>query len=496
MKFLGIKVGDHDYNFSFSDGKNVRYHKTERQLQIKHHGSMDPTLWIPVLKNWGYSTDDLDAICVTSDEELYRDTHDPSIHYHLIDSNKWFPGISCPVYRLDHHLAHALSIWPVTNKTATVSFVFDGDGDFHRSFSIFKGLDLIHSEKVDDVKSFGALLEETALLLEISGMRLDLAGKAMGLKSFGNINYDYKDFSSIFSLTDINKISDITLWETITQTNFADSKLDYLATMHDFAEVKFPELFNKYASANDIISFTGGVAQNSVLNGKLQQKFPNIIIPPHSNDEGLSLGCIEFLRLTYQQEQFDKNEFPFWQNDPCPESPSKEIINEVAELLASGKIVGWHQGKGEVGPRALGNRSILMDPRITNGQEIINKQVKNRENYRPFGASIIKEYAPDFFNMQYESPYMLHVADVISSNIPAVTHVDGTSRVHTVDNSNIYYYELLEKFNQKTGCPLLLNTSLNNNGKPLTSSENDSIDFFKNSKMDALCFGNKLYKKC
>lgn len=496
MKFLGIKVGDHDYNFSFSDGKKVRYHKTERQLQVKHHGSFDPTLWIPVLKDWGYLPSDLDAICVTSDEELYRDTYDPSIHYHLIDPTLWFPGISCSVYRLDHHLAHSLSVWPVTDKTPTLSFVFDGDGDFRRSFSIFKGLDLIHSEKVDDVKSFGALLEETAVLLEINGMRLDLAGKAMGLKSFGKVNNNYKDFSSIFSLTDINKFSDINLWETITQTNFADSKLDYLATMHDFAEVKFPELFMKYASVNDVISFTGGVAQNSVLNGKIQQMFPYSVIPPHSNDEGLSLGCIEFLRLTYQQEPFDKSGFPFWQNDPPLESPSNKTIDKVAELLASGKIVGWHQGKGEVGPRALGNRSILMDPRIANGQEIINKQVKNRENYRPFGASIIKEYTLKFFNMQYESPHMLHVADVISNNISAVTHVDGTSRVHTVDNSNIYYYELLEKFNQKTACPLLLNTSLNNNGKPLASTENDSIDFFKNSKMDALCVGNKIYKKC
>ena len=496
MKFLGIKVGDHDYNFSFSDGRNVYYHKTERQLQIKHHGSFDPTLWIPILKVWGYSPEDLDAICVTSDEELYRDTYDSSIHYHLIDSDKWFPGISCPVYRLDHHLAHALSVWPVTDKTTDVSFVFDGDGDFRRSFSIFKGLDLIHSEKVDDVKSFGALLEETATLLGIKGLQLDLAGKAMGLKSFGKINDNYKDFSSIFSLTDINKISDITLWETITQTDFADSKLDYLANMHNFAEIKFPELFSKYALTNDIISFTGGVAQNSVLNGKIQKTFPCSIIPPHGNDEGLSLGCIEFLRLTYQQEQFDKSGFPFWQNDPVIEAPLNETINEVAELLANGKIVGWHQGKGEIGPRALGNRSILMDPRIINGQEIINNQVKNRENYRPFGASIIKEYSSKFFDMQFDSSYMLHVVDVISNNIPAVTHVDGTSRVHTVDNSNIYYYELLQKFNQKTGCPLLLNTSLNNNGKPLASTENDSIDFFKKSKMDALCVGNKIYKKC
>lgn len=495
MIFLGIKVGDHDYNFSLSDGSTVRYHKTERQLQIKHHGSTDALLWIPVLRSWGYAPEDLDAICVTGDEELYRDSLDPSEHYHLINADVWFPGIKCPVYRLDHHLAHALSIWPVTDKTAKFSFVFDGDGDFGRSFSVFQGMQLIHSNSVSTVKSFGQVLEETAELLGIQGARLDLAGKAMGLKSFGQINTDYKNLVSMFSLMDINRVSDTVFWETITQHSFEHTKIDYLCTLHDFAESKFPEFFKQYAADTDVISFTGGVAQNSVLNAKIQQAFPNCIIPPHASDDGLSLGCVEFLRTQYQQEQFSKQGFPFWQNDPEPEAPTRNTINQVAELIADGKIVAWHQGRGEVGPRALGNRSIVMDPRLLHGQDTINQRVKHRENYRPFGASVLCDHVQQYFDMCYHSPYMLHVVPVASNCVPSVTHVDRTSRVQTVDHSNTHYVDLLHRFDQITGCPVLLNTSLNNNGKPIASSEQDSMQFFRSSDLDALCVGDRIYKK-
>jgi carbamoyltransferase len=495
MKFLGIKIGDHDYNFSFSDNEKIYYHKTERDLQIKHHGSTDPLLWIPVLKQWGFNLEELDAICVTSDEELYRENLNPDCHYHLIKNENWFPEITCPIYRLDHHLAHALSIWPVTNKKPKFSFVFDGDGDFSRTYSIFKGMDLIKSEKVDSVKSFGKILEEISKLIGITGDKLDLCGKAMGLKSYGKVNEDYLNFANLFTLTEIDKLTNIPVWEAITQTKFEDSKIDYLATIHAFAEKKFPEFFKQFAGFDDIISFTGGVAQNSVINGIIQKQFPNCIIPPHANDEGLSLGCIEFLRTLYNQKQFDKKDFPFWQNDPQIENPSIETIQKIAKFLAEGKIVGWHQGKGEVGPRALGNRSILMDPRIQNGKDIINKKVKFREEYRPFGASVLECDANKYFHMEYKSPYMLHVVNVKDKSLSSITHVDNTCRVQTVGKNHIYYYKLIEEFKNITGCSVLLNTSLNINGKPISSTKNDSIELFKNSELDVMCIGNKIYKK-
>jgi carbamoyltransferase len=495
MKFLGIKVGDHDSNFTFSDGVNVFYHKSERHLQIKHFGSSDPLIWIPILKSWGYDPSDIDAICVTSDEELYRETVDPMVHYHRIKTENWFPGLTCPTYRLDHHLAHALSVWPVSEIEPTVSFVFDGDGDFGRSFSIFKGLDLVESKTVKEVRSFGNILEGLAEQFNIQGQRLDVSGKLMGLKSYGAISQDYKNLTSLFSLTDISKVVDVTFWETITQTEFSTSKLDYLATIHNFAETKFPEMFKKYASTGDVISFTGGVAQNSVINGKIQNEFPKCIIPPHGADDGLSLGCIELLRRIYNQERFSRKSFPFWQDDPTAEMPSAHTIKTVAELLSNGKIVGWFQGRGEIGPRALGNRSILMDPRIATGKDIINKRVKHRESYRPFGASILEEHAIEYFDMHYESPYMLHVVNTKVDSLPAITHIDGTSRVQTVSSNTGCYRDLIEQFFILTNCPVLLNTSLNNNGKPIASTPEDALVFFNTSDLDALCIGDKIYYK-
>lgn len=495
MKLLGIKIGDHDSNFSFYDGTSVRYHKSERRMQIKHYGSLDPLVWVPILEEWGYSAQDLDAICVTSDEELYRENIDPSLLFHTINADYWFPGITCPVYRLDHHLSHALSIWPVADCLPTWSFVFDGDGDFGRSFSIFKGMELVSSGSVTTVLSFGKLLEDISPALGVSGSWLDLAGKAMGLKSYGVIDADYRELISIFSIVDLFKVSDRILWETITQRKFEESAVDYLSTMHNFAETKFPEFLLEYANESDIISFTGGIAQNSVINGKIKLTFPNCIIPPHSSDDGLSLGCLEFLRIHYKLTPFDNAGFPFWQDDPAPEQPDTETISIVADLLAQGKIVGWFQGRGEVGPRALGNRSILMDPRITNGKDIINNRVKHRETYRPFGASVLVEYASEYFDMSYTSPYMLHVVNTKVDTIPAVTHVDGTSRVQTVDSSNGCYRSLIEQFFVVTGCPVLLNTSLNNNGKPIASTPEDALEFFNISDLDALCIGNKIYYK-
>lgn len=497
MIFLGIKIGDHDYNFTLTDGVKVYYHKTERSLQIKHHGSHEKFLWIPIIKKWGYEVKDIDAICIVSDDELYRETLDPSIMFHEI-GNTWLPHpeIKCKIFRLDHHLAHSLSVWPIqeTDKI-NMSYVYDGDGDFERTYSIFNNLELLKSESVKSIKSFGQVLEETSKYFDTKGHWLDLPGKMMGLKSFGKVSKEYLDFLVVSGFQSFTRASSVTLWETINQLNIHESKLDYLATIHAFAEKTFPEYFLNFSNQQSIISFSGGVAQNSVLNTSIQNVFPKCIIPPHSGDEGLSLGCVEFLRIFYAQEKFSSDGFPFWQDDEYTEEPSINTIKKVSELLCNGKIVGWHQGRGEIGPRALGNRSILMDPRIKNGKNIINERIKHREWYRPFGASVLESDRKNYFDMDYSSPYMLHVSNIKVTDFPSVTHVDGTTRVQTVDEFNGHYYSLVSEFKNMTGCPLVLNTSLNDNGKPICSSKKDSIEFFKKSNLDAICIGNEVFVK-
>jgi carbamoyltransferase len=222
-------------------------------------------------------------------------------------------------------------------------------------------------------------------------------------------------------------------------------------------------------------------------------------IPPHCPDDGLSLGCVEFLRKLFCQPKFDNSNFPYWQNDEAPDStPSAATIEKTSEFLAQGKIVAWYQGNGEIGPRALGNRSILMNPNVENGKDILNSRVKKREEYRPFGASILNEYTSQYFDCDYESPYMLYVIDALDkSQFKPILHVDGTCRIQTVNEQPQYaiYRDLIESFRRKTGIPMVLNTSLNVNGAPIAGYKADAKKLFDTSDLDVLVIGDEIITK-
>ena len=202
-----------------------------------------------------------------------------------------------------------------------------------------------------------------------------------------------------------------------------------------------------------------------------------------------SLGAMEHLRIKNSLPPFKVDNFPYIQSDELTDDPNDDTIRQTAKLLAEGKIVAYYQGNGEIGPRALGNRSILMDPRIPNGKDIINK-VKNREYYRPFGASILSEYAKEYFDLDFENPYMLYVGVTQKDNLQSITHVDGTCRAQTVTSG--HFRKLLEYFYELTGCPVLLNTSLNVSGKPIAGHILDAIQEFETKDIDVLVVGNKI----
>ena len=168
-------------------------------------------------------------------------------------------------------------------------------------------------------------------------------------------------------------------------------------------------------------------------------------------------------------------------------------ISIAAELIAQNKVVGWYQGNGEVGPRALGNRSILFNPTNKEAKEKVNK-IKQREWWRPFGASVLEDKADRFFDLPV-SRHMLFNSNVLYSGIPGVTHVDGTCRHQTVPDNDTPLYWLLSYVEHEIGVPVLLNTSLDQKGKPLCSTIEQAIQLFKNTDMDALCVGNTLYQK-
>jgi len=256
---------------------------------------------------------------------------------------------------------------------------------------------------------------------------------------------------------------------------------NFVATVHKACELIQLEYFSHF-DPDKLIACSGGVMLNTVINTELRKKY-KLYIPPHVYDGGLSIGALRYA----VGKNFEITKFPYVQDDWAPEEPSDETIDEAAELLAQGHIVGWYQGHGELGPRALGNRSILMNPTIPNGKDILNERVKKREWWRPFGASVIHEAASKYFDID-DSPYMLYNANVLVDGLDPITHVDGTCRHQTVSEaSNSSFYRLLSKFEEKTGLPILLNTSLNVGGKPIASDKNSAMV----EGLDCVFFGNE-----
>lgn len=491
MKFLGIRLCEHDSNICYTNDTEVKYYKSERDLQIKHHGYNDLTSWKKIFNSWNLNPNEIDSIGIVLD--CFRHKHIKCDELKLYENIEItilrHMGFQCPIFRVDHHYAHSLSIWPL-GVQSSIDFVFDGFGDDQVSHSIFTNSKKILQYKNNTHLSLGITLSQFGKNIGLSGSMYDLAGKVMALKGYGieSINKKKFDLSNINQLWDISNIKNI---------NDQQEVVDHVRKCHEETEKLFVDHFKKYSSKNDVISYSGGIAQNTIINSKLKKERPNLHIPPHCNDEGLSLGIVEFLRKYYEQDFFNISGFPFWQSDIKPKTlPSKKTIKKVAEKLAEGEIVGWYQGNGEIGPRSLGNRSILMNPSIKNGKEILNNGVKHREWFRPFGASILEERTSDFFDYNKKSPYMLYVVDLLDKNsFPAITHVDGTCRPQTVSEDHEIYYSLINEFEKLTGIPMLLNTSLNVGGKPICGSPNEALDLFCSREINSLIIGNEVFEK-
>ena len=289
------------------------------------------------------------------------------------------------------------------------------------------------------------------------------------------------------------------------------------------------------------LCLAGGVALNCVANGKILKEkiFENIWIQPAAGDAGGSLGAALALWHIEYKNKRDVNQnddmqgsylgTEFNQNEIEKELNSKGAIFEVldydvlidktAKLLSEEKAIGWFQGRMEFGPRALGARSILGDPRSDKMQKNLNLKVKFRESFRPFAPSVLKQDLSQWFDMNAQSPYMLLVADINPnkkikmtneqeklfginklnikrSEIPAVTHVDYSARIQTVsENTNKRYFDLISKFKEKTGCPVIVNTSFNVRGEPIVNSPSDAFNCFMGTELDYLVIGNCILDK-
>ena len=266
-------------------------------------------------------------------------------------------------------------------------------------------------------------------------------------------------------------------------------------------------LYNVTKSKN--LCIAGGVGLNSVANKKIldNTQFENIFIQPASGDSGLALGA-----ALWASHQIKKNPRKWIMNNAYlgKDYSEKKIFDAVsksgfkyqkvenpqttaAKLMAEEKIIGWFQGGSEYGPRALGNRSILCSPIPSGMKDKLNMQVKHRESFRPFAPVCLEEAANEYFDLDCPSPFMLLIARVKKNNVPAITHVDGTARVQTVNSEqNPKLYSLIKEFQKLTGVPVILNTSFNDNGQPIIESPEDALRIFKSTNLDALIIGDYL----
>jgi len=265
----------------------------------------------------------------------------------------------------------------------------------------------------------------------------------------------------------------------------------------------------------------GGVALNGVVNYRILKEgpFENLHIPPSPGDAGSAVGCAQYLyychkknkrKMEHNAEMIQNNVYvgPSHSNDEIKSFldmnkihhkylETDSLLETTAQLIAEGNVVGWYQGKMEWGPRALGNRSILADPRNAEMKYTLNEKIKHRESFRPFAPCILEEHLSEYFDIDIPSPYMLFVAPVKKpEKIPAVTHVDGTSRLQTVSkDTNPLYYDLIKEFYKITDVPVLINTSMNVRGEPIVNTLEQAYNMIIKTDMDYLVMGNYNIKK-
>lgn len=298
---------------------------------------------------------------------------------------------------------------------------------------------------------------------------------------------------------------------------FKDNHVNLAAAFQHVLENKVLEMcrFLHNETKADYLVIAGGVSLNSVMNGRIVRETPfkDVYVMPAAGDNGTSIGAAYYLYngLLKNNRTFEHND-PYvgtaYTNEEIKQAIEgaklkatyvEEASETAAMLLEKGKIIGWFQGAMEIGPRALGNRSILANPSFPDMKRKINSEVKHREAYRPFAPSALVETYKTYFDLEVEAPFMLKVCNVLKDKqaiLPSITHVDGTARLQTVNKEiNPTYYSLIKKLGDKTGVSVVLNTSFNIQGEPVVESPKDALRCFYSTGLDALVIGNYVLEK-
>ena len=464
----------------------------------------------------------------------------------------------------EHHLSHAASAFFPSPFNEAAVLTMDGVGEWSTtSLAIGHGNELSVHKEINFPHSLGLLY---SAFTYYAGFKVNSGEyKLMGLAPYGEPKYsnlikenliDIKeDGSFALDLNFFNYCTGLTMTNEKfnrlfggvprnPETEISQRDMDIAASIQKVTEEVLIKLVKGVAktSGQKNLCLAGGVALNCVANGKLlrEEIFEDIWVQPASGDAGGALGAAlgaYHIMLNKKRKPSDKidnmkgsflgpeyselkiNETLEGCGAVFSNHSQDQIIELTAKDLADGKAVGWFSGRMEFGPRALGNRSILADPRSESMQKLLNLKVKYRESFRPFAPSILREDLSDWFEMDTDSPYMLLVANVVESQrkvitkeesvlsgvdkinyprstIPAVTHVDFSSRIQTVHKeTNLTFYRLLEQFKKLTNFPVLVNTSFNVRGEPIVLTPEDAFRCFMGTELDVLVVGNAYMKK-
>ena len=468
------------------------------------------------------------------------------------------------IYFVEHHLSHAASAFYCSPFEKALALIIDGVGEFD-TISIWKcnkkNISKIRSLKFPN--SLGLLYSSFTNYL---GFKVNSGEyKVMGLAPYGEPIFYQKILNNLIELQDdgmfklnmnffnfathnymINKRFENLFGQKrrTPESDLTKFHMDIAASIQKVTNFIVVNLAGKIRKDYDFenLCLAGGVALNCVTNGKILKSeiFKKIWIQPAAGDAGGSIGaalsyfyslknCVRVvkdgtdkMKGNYLGPSFTNEEvedFLFKINSDFKKyKKERQLVDKVSDLLKQKKVIGWFQGRMEFGPRSLGNRSILGDPRDQNMQKNMNLKIKFRESFRPFAPSIIYERTSNWFDLNVESPYMLLVSDVkedrckqknevvnveglnklkvIKSEIPAITHVDFSARIQTVSKKNNHlFHSLIKAFESKTGCPILINTSFNVRGEPIVCSPEEAFNCFISTDMDALVLNNCIVEK-
>ena len=452
-------------------------------------------------------------------------------------------------HHLEHHIAHIASAYYCSPWEKAAGFSYDGSGDFVSTMMArCEGSEIEVLDRVFLPHSLGSFY--TMICEFIGYKKYGDEGKVMGLAPYGKPTY-CKQISEIVRLKDrefqlnldyfkplgSNQGMQIQADGTVKLAPHFSSRMKEIfgeprepyseitqrdmdlafAMQHNFEEVFFHlanSLHKRAPSEN--LAMAGGCALNSVANGKLfdRSPFQKTWIQPAAGDEGLAIGAAlhtyhsvlkqprryvmknSYLGLEFSDSRVEsdlkKANFSYKKLEREP------LLDTVAEQIAAGNVVGWFQGRMEWGPRALGNRSIVAHPGLPNMKDVLNARIKQREWFRPFAPSVLAERQSEYFEHDHPSPFMLHVYKIRAEKreqLCAVNHVDDTGRLQSVSREeNPLYYDLIRAFERRTGIPVILNTSFNEN-EPIVCTPAEAIDCFKRTRMDVLAIGPLLVLK-